>query len=95
MSGKLVSAQIIEIVFSTTRRHILLHEREYNRGEDDYVQSIKAYGKVENVTHSQVQFQIMTVLPMGRKPSLIPVEARRTAEPLRHFGVDKTVLRCR
>jgi len=47
MSGKLVSAQIIEIVFSTTRRHILLHEREYNRGEDDYVQSIKAYGKVE------------------------------------------------
>ena len=46
-----------------------------------------------NSTHSQLQLQIMIVLPM-RKPFLIPTEARQAAEPLRHFGVDETLLRC-
>jgi len=47
MSGKLVSAQIIEILFSPIRRHILLHERECSKGENDYVPNMKAYGEVE------------------------------------------------
>ena len=95
MSGKLVSAQIIEIVFSTIRRHILLHEGECSKGEVDYVQNLKHMEKWRyNATHSQLQIQIVTVLPMG-KPSLIPTEARQAAEPLRHFGVDKTLLSCR
>jgi hypothetical protein len=47
MSGKLVSAQIIKIVFSAIRGHILLHGRECSKGEDEYVESIKAYGEVE------------------------------------------------